>query len=182
VRSPRCIRLFEYFSRSDCRRLAGPAFVFPIRPISPMASLGKPHGGNPGYYGVARSISLIALTMFGKGVQANHLILAVTSAVAACSNGAKTAASTKRNWHRRPFFPFWSGVRRLFLVGRLQTIHRTLGRDLRNSVAANRHAGRRSQRSFASSVNAGAVVISRPSHLSSARSSPRLVIRPASRG
>jgi len=75
-----------------------------------MASLGSRTGGNPGVLQRAKSIRLMALTMFGKARSESSQSSPSLRLLPAAGNGVKTAASTMRNWRGRRSFRFWSGV------------------------------------------------------------------------
>ena len=131
----------EYFSRSDWPK-NWPALrsCFPIR-----ANLGQWLRWEAAleeiraYYSVPDQFRLTALTMFGKGVQriiASSPSLRLLPLQQRCEDGGVGDEELAQT----TIFPFL--VRRgggFFSLGDCRTIHRALGRDLRNGVPANRH-------------------------------------------
>jgi hypothetical protein len=132
----------EYFSRSDWPQ-HWPALrsCFPIR-----ANLGQWLRWEAAleeiraYYAVPDQFRLMALTMFGKGVQ--RIIASSPSLRLLPLQQPRDDASVDDDEElaQTTIFPFL--VRRdgrLFSLGDCRTIYRALGRDLRNSVSANTH-------------------------------------------
>jgi hypothetical protein len=131
----------EYFSRSDWPK-NWPALrsCFPIR-----ANLGQWLRWEAAleeiraYYGVPDQFRLMALTMFGKGVQ--RIIASSPSLrLLPLQQRREDGNVGDEELAQTTIFPFL--VRRgggFFSLGDCRTIHRALGRDLRNSVPANRH-------------------------------------------
>ncbi len=131
----------EYFSRSDWPR-NWPALrsCFPIR-----ANLGQWLRWEAAleeiraYYGVPDQFRRMALTMFGKGVQ--RIIASSPSLrLLPLQQPREDGSVDDEELAQTTIFPFLVRRDGRFLsLGDCRTIHRALGRDLRNGVPANRH-------------------------------------------
>ena len=131
----------EYFSRSDWPK-NWPALrsCFPIR-----ANLGQWLRWEAAleeiraYYGVPDQFRLMALTMFGKGVQ--RIIASSPSLrLLPLQQRREDGSVDDEELAQTTIFPFLVRRDGRFLsLGDCRTIHRALGRDLRNGVPANRH-------------------------------------------
>jgi hypothetical protein len=131
----------EYFSRSDWpKNWSALRSCFPIR-----ANLGQWLRWEAAleeiraYYGVPDQFRLTALTMFGKGVQ--RIIASSPSLrLLPLQQRREDGNVNDEELAQTTIFPFL--VRRegrFFSLGDCRTIYRALGRDLRNSVSANKH-------------------------------------------